>query len=46
MAEGKKHAMGIGRMAMEPEEIMNSKKGIAVELETHLGDALWVLKLD
>lgn len=46
MAEGKKHAMGIGRMAMTPEDIKSQGKGQAIEMETHLCDALWTFKVE
>ena len=46
MAEGKKNAMAIGRMVMTPETIKDTNKGIAIELETYITDALWSFKIE
>ncbi|CAI2380744.1 unnamed protein product [Moneuplotes crassus] len=46
MAEGKRHAMAIGRMAMTPADIKETKKGIAIALETYITDALWTFKVE
>ena len=45
-AEGKKHAMAVGKLVMSPEQIQTEKKGIAIELETYLCDALWNFKVE
>ena len=41
MAEGKKHAMGIGLLAMSSNEIKDTGKGIAIEVIQFLNDSLW-----
>mmetsp|Transcript_2303 Transcript_2303/g.4037 ORF Transcript_2303/g.4037 Transcript_2303/m.4037 type:complete len:185 (+) Transcript_2303:67-621(+) len=41
MAEGKQHAVGIGRMKMSAKEIVSVNKGVAIENVHHLGDGLW-----
>ncbi|KAK2951822.1 putative Malignant T-cell-amplified sequence 1 [Blattamonas nauphoetae] len=40
-AEGKQHAIGIGRAIMSSEEIRSVNSGIGLELIHHLGDGLW-----
>lgn len=40
-AEGKQHALAVGKMAMSTDEIKSVGKGIGVEVFTHLGDGLW-----
>ena len=44
MCEGKEHAIAIGTMVMEPEEIKNVNKGIGIEVAHYLNDGLWHLK--
>mmetsp|Transcript_7118 Transcript_7118/g.8014 ORF Transcript_7118/g.8014 Transcript_7118/m.8014 type:complete len:182 (-) Transcript_7118:37-582(-) len=46
MAQGKRHAMAIGIMAMDPETIIKDNKGIAIEVETYITDALWTFKVE
>ena len=41
MAEGKKHAMGIGYLLQSSEEIKKTGKGQAIELIRFLNDQLW-----
>ncbi|KAI3389161.1 hypothetical protein SNEBB_009717 [Seison nebaliae] len=41
MAEGKEHAMAIGRMRMSSEKIQEVNKGIAIDLVHYLNDGLW-----
>lgn len=43
-AEGKEHALAIGKLVMSTQDIKNINKGIAIELITYLGDGLWALK--
>lgn len=43
-AEGKEHALAIGRLTMSTEEIKSVNKGIGVDLIMYLGDGLWGLK--
>jgi malignant T-cell-amplified sequence len=45
MAEGKEHAMAVGRMNMSSSDIRSINKGSGVETLTTLGDPLWQLKL-
>ena len=37
IAEGKKHPLAIGQMKMDPAEIRNSNKGIAIDNVHYLG---------
>ena len=41
MAEGKKHAMGIGFLKQSSADITKNSKGIAIELIEYLNDQLW-----
>ena len=41
MAEGKKHAMGIGYLQMSSKDIKETGKGQAIELIQYLNDSLW-----
>ncbi len=40
-AEGKEHALAIGKLIMGTEEIKSVNKGIGIELLHYLGDGLW-----
>ena len=44
MCEGKEHAIAIGTMVMEPQEIKDVNKGIGIEVAHYLNDGLWHLK--
>ncbi|VDD87577.1 unnamed protein product [Enterobius vermicularis] len=44
MAEGKKHALGIGIMKMSTEEIRSVNKGVGIENMHHLNDGIWKVK--
>lgn len=41
MAEGKEHAMGIGKMVMSTEQIRKVNKDVGVELILFLNDGMW-----
>ena len=41
MAEGKKHAMGIGYLGMSSKDIKDTGKGMAIELIQFLNDSVW-----
>ena len=41
MAEGKRHAMGLGRMIMSSDQIREENKGEAIELILYIRDAMW-----
>ena len=41
VAEGKQHALGIGVMLMNTQQIREENKGIAIETLTYLLDGLW-----
>ena len=41
MAEGKKHAMGVGLMTMSSDDINSAGKGEAIELVFFMNDAVW-----
>lgn len=43
-AEGKEHALAIGKLTMSTEDIKKVNKGIGVDLVAYLGDGLWPLK--
>lgn len=43
-AEGKEHAIAIGKMTMSAEEIRETNKGIGVEVIHFLNDGLWQMK--
>lgn len=43
-AEGKEHALAIGRLTMSTDDIKKVNKGIGVDLIAYLGDGLWPLK--
>lgn len=43
-AEGKQHAVAIGKMAMSSEEIRETNKGIGIEVIHFLNDGLWQMK--
>lgn len=45
-AEGKEHAMAIGKLLMSTEDIKSVNKGIGIELIHYLGDGLWNFQLD
>lgn len=40
-AEGKEHALAIGKLLMGTDEIKEKNKGIGIELVHYLGDGLW-----
>lgn len=40
-AEGKEHALAIGKLTMSTAEIKSKNKGIGIELLHYLGDGLW-----
>lgn len=42
-AEGKEHAMAVGKLIMSTDEIKSQNKGIGIELLHYLGDGLWNL---
>nr|CAH7736614.1 unnamed protein product [Callosobruchus chinensis] len=44
MAEGKEHALAIGKTSMSTEEISKINKGIGVENCHYLNDGLWQMK--
>lgn len=44
MAEGKRHALGIGTTKMPTKEISRVNKGIGVEIVHFLGDGLWLME--
>ena len=41
MAEGKKHAMGVGYLQMSSDDIKKSGKGVAIELIFYPNDSVW-----
>mmetsp|Transcript_7019 Transcript_7019/g.11076 ORF Transcript_7019/g.11076 Transcript_7019/m.11076 type:complete len:89 (-) Transcript_7019:793-1059(-) len=41
MAEGKQHAMAIGKTLLSTEDIRKNNKGIAIENMHYLNDGLW-----
>ena len=41
MAEGKDHALAIGKTVMSTQDITNKNKGIGVENYHYLNDGLW-----
>ena len=41
MAEGKKHAMAVGYLAMSSKDIKDTGKGMAIEIIQFLNDSLW-----
>ncbi|CAH6719500.1 translation machinery-associated protein 20 [[Candida] jaroonii] len=43
-AEGKEHALAIGRLLMSSDEIKSKNKGHGIELIHYLGDGLWNLQ--
>lgn len=43
-AEGKEHAVAVGITKLSTEEMRKVKKGVAVEIATHLGDDLWAIQ--
>lgn len=45
-AEGKEHALAIGKLLMSTEDIKSVNKGIGIELIHYLGDGLWNFQLD
>ncbi|ODQ79826.1 hypothetical protein BABINDRAFT_166927 [Babjeviella inositovora NRRL Y-12698] len=45
-AEGKEHALAIGKLIMSTDDIRSINKGIGIELLHYLGDGLWNLHLD
>lgn len=42
-AEGKEHALAIGKLTMSTDDIKSKNKGIGIELLHYLGDGLWNL---
>lgn len=42
-AEGKEHALAVGKLAMSTTDIKAKNKGVGIELLHHLGDGLWNL---
>lgn len=45
-AENKEHALAIGKLLMNTEDIKSINKGHGIEMIHHLGDCLWHLSLD
>lgn len=45
-AEGKEHALAIGKLIMSTEDIKSKNKGIGIELFHYLGDGLWNFNAD
>ncbi|CCH41580.1 Translation machinery-associated protein 20 [Wickerhamomyces ciferrii] len=45
-AEGKEHALAIGKLIMSTEDIKSKNKGIGIELFHYLGDGLWNFHAD
>ena len=45
MAEGKSHAVAIGKMKMTPAKIKEVNKGIGIDTVHYLRDGLWIDKL-
>ncbi|KAH3669542.1 hypothetical protein WICMUC_004964 [Wickerhamomyces mucosus] len=45
-AEGKEHALAIGKLIMSTEDIKSINKGIGIELVHYLGDGLWNFQAD
>lgn len=45
-AEGKEHALAIGKLNMSTEEIKSINKGIGIEMFHYLGDGLWNFHAD
>ena len=41
MAQGKKHAMAVGYLAMSSKDIKDTGKGMAIEIIQFLNDSLW-----
>ena len=46
MAEGKKHALGVGVLKMSPKDIWEINKEMAVEVVMFLTDGLWDSTVD
>jgi len=46
MAEGKKHALGIGFMKLSSKEIRETNKGIGIDNIHYLNDGLWKMTLE
>lgn len=46
MAEGKEHAVGVGRMAMATSDVLEKKKGMAIEVVHCLDDGLYRSNFD
>ncbi|XP_052078156.1 malignant T-cell-amplified sequence 1 homolog [Mytilus californianus] len=44
VAEGKEHALAVGKLVMSTEEILDKNKGIGVENIHYLNDGLWNMK--
>lgn len=42
-AEGKEHALAIGKLTMSTDDIKSINKGMGIELLHYLGDGLWLL---
>lgn len=40
-AEGKEHALAVGKLTMSTDDIKSKNKGIGIELLHYLGDGLW-----
>lgn len=45
-AEGKEHALAIGKLIMSTEDIKSVNKGIGIELIHYLGDGLWNFQVE
>lgn len=45
-AEGKEHALAVGKLMMSTEDIKSKNKGICIESCTYLGDGLWNFHAD
>jgi PUA domain protein len=41
--EGKEHAIGVGILKLDTEEIKKVNKGTAVEVAAYIGDGLWAV---
>lgn len=43
-AEGKEHALAVGKLTMSTDDIKSKNKGVGIELLHYLGDGLWVME--
>jgi PUA domain protein len=44
MAEGKQHAVAIGKMKLSTDDIKKKNKGVGVDTLHYLCDGLWIMK--